>query len=162
MLRAEESDSVLKHSRLLAVPALRLALRLKNERELAFLWSASGAGRSFIGVRPLARSDALDPEPELATSERPSLLESAPRWIGVVPYEARRSLERPGLGRDGDDREEPHVMRSAWWRFGADANIAVGVGKADFWPSAGTNNSAHAPALCQPRTVSDLGSGAPV
>ena len=105
----------------LALPPnpLRIAHRLKNERELAFLWSASGAGRSFIAVRPLARSDALDPEPELATTEHASLLTSTPRWIGVVPYEARRSLERPGLGRDGDAREEPHVVRPAWWRFGA-------------------------------------------
>lgn len=98
---------------------LRLANRLKGERELAFLWSASGDGRSFIGVRPLAHSEALDPEPELATSAHASLLASVPRWIGVVPYEARRSLERPGLGRDGDAREEPHLASPAWWRFGA-------------------------------------------
>lgn len=102
---------------------LRLVSRLKGEPELAFLWSASGAGRSFIGVRPLARSSALDPEPTLATSEHASLLGSTPRWIGVVPYEARRSLERPGLGREGEAREEPHVVHPVWWRFGAVVRI---------------------------------------
>lgn len=103
----------------LAPNPLRIASRLADERELAFLWSASGGGRSFIGVRPLAHSDALDPEPGLVTSPGSSLLGDAPRWIGVVPYEARRSLERPGFGRDGDAREEPHVVRPTWWRFGA-------------------------------------------
>ncbi len=108
-------------ARELALPPnpLRLASRLAGERQLAFLWSASGGGMSYIGVRPIAQSAALDPEPELATAPGGSELERAPRWIGIVPYESRRGLERPAWGSARDAREAPHFAEPVWWRFGA-------------------------------------------
>jgi anthranilate/para-aminobenzoate synthase component I len=111
MLRARELP--------LAPDALALARRLGDEPELALLWSASGSGPSFIAVRPLCVSEALDPEPELATRSHERQLASAPRWIGLLPYEALRGIERPAFVPAVDGRPEPHVSAPAWWRLGA-------------------------------------------
>ncbi len=97
---------------------LLLARRLAHEQELAVLWSASGDGTSFIGVRPLATSHELDPEPSLRL-ERGNTLGGAPRWMGFIPYEALRQLERPGRGAERDPRAEPQLSRPMWWRLGA-------------------------------------------
>ena len=97
---------------------LGLARRLSSEPELALLWSASG-GRSYIAVRPIARSSALDPEPLLASELAGHPLSGAPRWIGLIPYEALRGLERPGHVPPVDGRREPHFVTPVWWRLGA-------------------------------------------
>jgi anthranilate/para-aminobenzoate synthase component I len=110
MLRARELP--------LAPDVLALARRLADEPELALLWSASGGGPSFIAVRPLSVSDALDPEPELLARSSDRLLARAPRWIGLLPYEALRGIERPGFV-PADGRLEPHCREPAWWRLGA-------------------------------------------
>jgi anthranilate/para-aminobenzoate synthase component I len=103
----------------LAPDALALARRLAHaEPDVALLWSASGDGPSFIAARPLASSNALDPEPELA-STTDSLLRRAPRWVGLIPYEALRGLERPGFVSAVDPRPSPHLSRPSWWRLGA-------------------------------------------
>jgi anthranilate/para-aminobenzoate synthase component I len=104
----------------LAPNALGLARRLaKSEPELALLWSASGAGPSFIAVRPLATSQALDPEPQLRTLPGANELSRVPRWVGVIPYEALRGLERPGFVAAVDPRPEPQLSLPMWWRLGA-------------------------------------------
>jgi anthranilate/para-aminobenzoate synthase component I len=41
-----------------------------------------------------------------------------PRWIGLLPYECRRGLERRSHVPD-DSRAPPHVTRPAWARYGA-------------------------------------------
>lgn len=103
----------------LAPEPLAIARRLAHEPELVLLWTASGEGPSFIGVRPLARSGALDPEPTLPPVPGRGLLSRAPRWIGLVPYEALRGLERPGRVVSPDPRPDPHLSTPVWWRLGA-------------------------------------------
>ena len=103
----------------LAPNPVALARRLAHEPELILLWSASGEGPSYLAIRPLAESSSLDPEPELAIAPRAGLLGSVPRWIGVLPYEALRGLERPAYVAANDPRPEPQVSQIRWWRFGA-------------------------------------------
>jgi anthranilate/para-aminobenzoate synthase component I len=42
-----------------------------------------------------------------------------PRWIGAIPYDSARSLERPAWTRNPDDRPPSHVTTPAWRRYGA-------------------------------------------
>lgn len=98
---------------------LLLARRLGDDPRLALLWAASGHGPSFIAVDPVAESDALDPEPSLVTRHDGNELGRVPRWIGFVPYEALRELERPGFVPAVDPRSEPQMVAPRWWRFGA-------------------------------------------
>lgn len=98
---------------------LALARRLAKEPELALLWSASGDGPSFIATRPVSISSAVDPEPALAPSVAMGGLGRAPRWVGFIPYEALRGLERPGFVAAIDPRAEPQLTRPMWWRLGA-------------------------------------------
>ena len=97
---------------------LAIARRLADEPELVLLWTASG-GRSFIAARPIERSSALDPEPAPRSAAAPALLARAPRWVGLLPYEALRGIERPGQVDAPDRRAEPHLLRPLWWRVGA-------------------------------------------
>jgi anthranilate/para-aminobenzoate synthase component I len=103
----------------LAPDPLALARRLANEPELALLWSASGDGPSFIAARPVSVSNAIDPEPELVPSPAGGGLARAPRWVGFIPYEALRGLERPAFVSSVDPRAEPHLTHPMWWRLGA-------------------------------------------
>lgn len=61
-----------------------------------------GVGRwSFAAVDPDLRSAALDPMDDDPLPRAVGPLARVPRWIGAVPYEARRSsLERGASGRD--------------------------------------------------------------
>jgi anthranilate/para-aminobenzoate synthase component I len=103
----------------LAPNALELARRLEGEHDLAFLWSADGSGPSYLALNPCAQSEALDPEPNFGGISGRGELARVPRWIGLLPYEARRSLERPGQSPAPERRPEPHLMRPLWLRFGA-------------------------------------------
>jgi anthranilate/para-aminobenzoate synthase component I len=98
---------------------LALARRLRDSSRLAFLWSAAGDGPSFIAPDPIAESDALDPEPALVARSGRGDLGRAPRWVGFIPYEALRDLERPAFVAPSDARAEPHIVAPCWWRFGA-------------------------------------------
>ncbi|HKO93928.1 MAG TPA: anthranilate synthase component I family protein, partial [Polyangiaceae bacterium] len=93
--------------------------RLSAHGPLTFLWSADASGPSFIGLHPSAWSERFDPEPELELCAGSSELSSAPRWIGLLPYEACRKLERTAWTRTPDPRAEPHVRGPLWQRFGA-------------------------------------------
>jgi anthranilate/para-aminobenzoate synthase component I len=107
----------------LAPNPLGLARRLSARRECLFLWSADGRGPSYLAPRPEQATSALDPEPALACAPANSTLARAPRWIGVLPYEARRELERPPYRRSSEDRALPHLCQPRWWRLGAVACI---------------------------------------
>lgn len=71
----------------------------------------------MLGCRPHRRSTDIDPEPELGLSPGAS---SAPRWFGLLPYEAFRSGERRV---EGDVRPAPLVSGPLWYRYGAVAVI---------------------------------------
>jgi anthranilate/para-aminobenzoate synthase component I len=77
----------------------------------AFL--AGDEGHWVFGCWPAARSTALDPEPQLGL--RPGL-STAPRWFGLLPYEAFRGAER---SRQAEQREAPLASQVSWCRYGA-------------------------------------------
>lgn len=118
------------HARRIAVPPdpLRVARALSGEPGFAFLWSAAGGGGpSYVACHPVARSAELDPEPSLDLAVHRSPLAAVPRWIGLLPYEARRDLERPAFTRRPDERAEPHVIEPVWCRYGAVVRVAEDV-----------------------------------
>jgi anthranilate/para-aminobenzoate synthase component I len=102
---------------------LALARRLAARRPCLFLWSADARGPSYLAARPERAAIALDPEPALDHVPGSGTLARAPRWIGVLPYEARRELERPAQRRRAEDRALPHLSDPCWWRLGAVACI---------------------------------------
>ncbi len=89
---------------------------------------AADARYSFVTSDPVDASDALAPASVGAfVGEMDGA--PAPAWIGVVPYEGLRALERPGWTRDPDDRPPSHLARPAWRRYAAVVRIdhATGV-----------------------------------
>jgi anthranilate/para-aminobenzoate synthase component I len=107
----------------IAPNALQLARRLGAQRPCLFLWSADGRGPSYLAARPLVSHSALDPEPELVAEASVNQLGRAPRWIGVLPYESQRELERARYRPDVERRAPPHVQEPCWFRLGAVACI---------------------------------------
>lgn len=69
------------------------ARALEHEPGLVVLATSGAAGPSFVAVRPVERSTAWVPDvgaPEVGWAGG----RAAPRWVGVIPYEAGRDLER--------------------------------------------------------------------
>jgi anthranilate/para-aminobenzoate synthase component I len=54
---------------------------------------------------------------------------AAPRWVGVVPYEAMRDIERSAWTRTPDDRPPPALSEPRWHRFGAVIRIDRASGR---------------------------------
>jgi len=103
---------------------LAVARALADRPGLSLLWSARGGGPSYVASDPIDEVSALDPEPSLELDPALGAAGRAPRWIGVLPYEACRSLERPRWTRSSDPRPAPHVDRPLWRRYAAVAKIA--------------------------------------
>lgn len=78
------------------------------------LMRAEGGRVTYVACDPTETSRALDPEPGLTLATRPH--GEIPRWIGVLPYEARRALER---GAGFDARPEPEIVEPLWCRYPA-------------------------------------------
>ncbi len=104
------------------------ALRLERDEVWARLVQLSGAfclhdeGQVFVGALPAEVSSELDPKN--ASAEQVSApLEDWPEWVGVLPYESFRHLERGSPGRSGDPREEPHISSVIWKRYGAISRV---------------------------------------
>ena len=107
------------------VPAdpLEVAARLAHAPGVSVLYDATGGGASFVACRPTAVSHELDPEPSLS---RAALACSVPRWIGAIPYESRREIERTrpiALDR----RKPPLLERPVWQRYPALVRVAEDV-----------------------------------
>lgn len=103
---------------------------------------------SYVASGPDLESEKLDPladDPELCDTGGnaldpvpPALLSRVPRWIGVLPYESRRALERPGWA-PVDTRPRALIERPAWRRYRAVVCVdheegrvfAVGMTRAD-------------------------------
>jgi anthranilate/para-aminobenzoate synthase component I len=108
-----------------ADPAL-LAGALRDRPGLAVLASRPAAAPrpedarySFVACDPLDASEALVP---------PGVTEGSadadwPAWIGVVPYEGLRGIERPAWTRNPDDRPPCTPARPAWRRHAAVVRI---------------------------------------
>ena len=113
-------------ARMVDVPArpLDLAARIADRPGAFLLFGGSGGGRSFIGCDPIESSGALCPS--LDSEPGAGELGRAPRWVGVVPYECRRGLERPRFSR-AETRAEPQLIDPIWFRYPAVAEIGERV-----------------------------------
>jgi anthranilate/para-aminobenzoate synthase component I len=107
----------------LDVPADPLLIARALERQKALvLVRADRGSTTYVTCDPSAVSWQLDPEPD-----RPLAVSGAgefPRWIGLLPYEARRTLERD---RSDDRRSEPHLVEPLWRRYRASVKISNSV-----------------------------------
>jgi anthranilate/para-aminobenzoate synthase component I len=99
--------------------ATALARKIAHRPGACWLWSNVSETCAYLASDPLRSISSLDPEPELRLD--PSSGWGVPRWIGVLPYEAFRTRERFGLGRER--RETPMVSLPTWWRYGAVAIV---------------------------------------
>src|SRR5688572_9924120 len=102
---------------------LALARALCQRPEAFLLWDATGRSPSYLGSDPVERRLALDPEPGGAMVARGDL-GRAPRWVGLLPYEAMRGVETRTPSALADRRAEPHLQAPCWWRFGAVAEVS--------------------------------------
>jgi anthranilate/para-aminobenzoate synthase component I len=91
----------------------------------------SDARWSFVACDPVEASDDLVPPvplPEARAATGYGGAIGAPRWVGVVPYEALRALERPAWTRAPDDRPPAPFARPAWLRYAAVVRIDHATG----------------------------------
>jgi len=102
---------------------ISVARALADRPGFAFLFDPTGE-RSFVCCDPVDESRSLDPEPTLAHSATPRDLARAPRWVGLLPYEARRELERSSRA---DPRPEPELVTPLWKRYAAVVEIGEHV-----------------------------------
>jgi anthranilate/para-aminobenzoate synthase component I len=102
----------------LAPEPLALARRLADRPYLSLFWAKEG-NIAYLTCDPIEHSHALDPEPGLRLAE-PGAAQAIPRWVGLLPYECRRDLERGG---HGGSRGAPHVIEPHWLRYSAVAEI---------------------------------------
>jgi len=95
-----------------------LARRLADRNCVSLFWAQQGRV-AYLACDPVEHSARLDPEPTLTWAPR-SPLHAAPRWVGLLPYEYRRDLERAG---HGGSRQAPHLIDPHWVRYAAVAVI---------------------------------------
>jgi anthranilate/para-aminobenzoate synthase component I len=79
---------------------------------------------SFVGAAPDATSPSIDPLDDDDGPRPPPdhPLARVPRWIGVIPFESRRGLERSSWC-EPDERPEPLICQPQWWRYRAVVQI---------------------------------------
>jgi len=90
---------------------LVVARALAGRPALSLVRSVDGSA-TYVAADPVDESDELDPEPALTLEPRDQ--GEIPRWIGLLPYEAQRSLERPTTP---DLRPPPDLSRPRWMRY---------------------------------------------
>lgn len=131
-----------------------IAVRLEGRPGLSFLHSGGGRGISFIACDPVESSSSLLPGASARElSQKGDTRGRAPRWIGAIPYECARTLERPKWTRRPDERPRPHVALPIWHRYEAVVEVD---------PAAGTvrvvgDNAGRVDALA--REIARAGSG---
>ncbi len=90
---------------------------------------------SYVAAAPVDVVTSLDPFAG-STSFADGELSRAPRFIGVIPYEARRELER-ARWRSAEERAEPSWTEPRWLRFPAvlridgDSGEVLAIGESD-------------------------------
>jgi anthranilate/para-aminobenzoate synthase component I len=67
---------------------------------------------------PVESSGELCPEGGVGLGSDRGSWGGVPRWVGLLPYEAARHLERSGWS-PAETREPPHHLRPCWFRYGA-------------------------------------------
>jgi anthranilate/para-aminobenzoate synthase component I len=105
-----------------------LARRLAKRRGVFVLRSDDAqalrpedAASSFVGCDPVESVSAILPPPSTGRSSWAGRA-SAPRWVGFVPYECARSLERARFVGT-ERRAEPLVTTPRWLRYSAVARV---------------------------------------
>ncbi len=106
----------------LPTDAIGIARSLSERPDLALLLDTSGATPAYVACDACEISNQLDPEPQLRLDS--SSQAEFPRWIGVLPYEVGRGLER---GVAVDPRALPHLVQPEWRRYGAVIEVHSGV-----------------------------------
>ncbi len=99
----------------LALPAdaLLLGRALAGRPGLSLVRSADGLA-TYLGCDPVDRREEPDPEPSLPIAPRAG--GEIPRWIGYLPYEAQRWVER---SPEPDLRPPSTASRPCWKRYAA-------------------------------------------
>jgi anthranilate/para-aminobenzoate synthase component I len=102
-----------------------IAQRLAGRPGFAFLHGGAEGeyGRSFVTADPVEACDAMLPDEPGERGAWSDNRGDVPRWIGVVPYESRRDIERTGWTRSPDRRAAPHVVTPVWHRYGAVVDV---------------------------------------
>ena len=112
--------------------AVAIAVRLEGRPGLSLLHSAGApdrGGTSYVACDPVETCSSL--LPDLAAFELTHAEDTrgrAPRWIGAIPYEHARCLERPGWTRHPDERPRPHLSRPIWHRYEAVVEVDAAAG----------------------------------
>ncbi len=88
-----------------------------------------GAHRSFVAALPDRESRALEPSLDDDVPLAVGSLAEAPRWIGVVPYEAQRARLERAAYVDAERRPEPLAARTEWRRYPAVVSIDHATGE---------------------------------
>jgi anthranilate/para-aminobenzoate synthase component I len=83
---------------------------------------------SFVASDPVETSHAWLPKAH-ERSRGWAGFAAAPRWIGVVPYEATRAIERASYSRATDPRDTPHLITPIWNRYDAVVRIDRASGR---------------------------------
>jgi anthranilate/para-aminobenzoate synthase component I len=99
-----------------------IAQRLAGRVGFAFLHGAAEGEygqRSFLAVEPIEACEAMLPDEPGERGAWADTRGDVPRWIGVLPYESRRDIERAAWTRSPDLRAAPHVVTPVWHRYGA-------------------------------------------
>jgi anthranilate/para-aminobenzoate synthase component I len=71
----------------------------------------------------MGQDTRLDPEPGLKRDPCADYLAAIPRWIGLLPYEAFRNIERPNVTQGPERRATPLIVGPYWLRYGAVAVV---------------------------------------
>jgi anthranilate/para-aminobenzoate synthase component I len=90
--------------------------------------AADDARFSFLACDPVEQSEAWVPpggDPAVGWSG----FAAGPRWVGVIPYEAARDLERKSWTRFPDLRDTPPLVRPRWLRYDAVARVDRATGR---------------------------------
>jgi len=107
---------------------IAVAARFADRAGFAFLHAASSHGilrRSFVAADPVETSSAWLPPgaAEVGADGSSDTRARVPRWIGAIPYECARSVERRAWTRFPDNRAAPHLVGPTWRRYGAVVEI---------------------------------------
>jgi anthranilate/para-aminobenzoate synthase component I len=89
---------------------------------------ASDVRASFLACEPVERSADWVPR-EMAPAPRWNGLPAAPRWVGVVPYDTTRALERSAWTRSPDTRAPAFFATPVWQRYDAVLRIDHATGR---------------------------------
>jgi anthranilate/para-aminobenzoate synthase component I len=89
---------------------------------------ADDAAASFVACDPVDASDVWVP-PESEPARGWAGHAAAPRWVGVVPYEATRGIERPAWTRTPDTRPPAPIARPTWHRYDAVVRVDHASGR---------------------------------